>query len=60
MTNEMVGATYLTMHNLHLFHELMRLIREAIPLGRLAALRDEWVPRLERKIKPEEFIAGDV
>ena len=60
ITNEMVGATYLTMHNLHLFHELMRLIREAIPLGQLAALRDEWVPRLERRIKPEAFIAGDV
>jgi len=59
ITNEMVGATYLTLHNLHLFHELMRMIREAIPLGRLKELRDEWVPRLERKIKPEEFIAGD-
>ncbi|MEM1449113.1 MAG: tRNA guanosine(34) transglycosylase Tgt [Planctomycetota bacterium] len=59
LSNEMLGATYLTLHNLHLFHELMRLIREAIPAGRLAALRDHWVERLERKITPAAFLAGD-
>ncbi len=48
-SNEMVGATYLSLQNLFVFHELMRWIREAIPAGRLAALRDEWVPRLEAR-----------
>ncbi|MEC8511066.1 MAG: tRNA guanosine(34) transglycosylase Tgt [Planctomycetota bacterium] len=55
LSNEMLGATYLSLHNLHLFHELMRMIREAIPAGKLAALRDEWVPRLERRLTPDEF-----
>lgn len=54
LSNEMLGATYLSLHNLHLFHELMRMIREAIPEGRLDALRDEWVPRLERKVSPAD------
>ena len=48
-----------TLHNLHLFHELMRLMREAIPEGRLREVRDHWVARLERRITPEEFLAGD-
>lgn len=49
LSNEMLGASYLSLHNLFVFHELMRWIREAIPEGRLAALRDEWVPRLEAR-----------
>jgi queuine tRNA-ribosyltransferase len=59
LSNEMLGATYLSLHNLHLFHELMGLIREAIPRGELAALRDHWVPRLERRLTPDEFLAGE-
>ncbi|MDB2576331.1 tRNA guanosine(34) transglycosylase Tgt [Planctomycetota bacterium] len=59
LSNEMLGATYLSLHNLHLFHELMRLIREAIPKGELSALRDHWVPRLERRLTPDQFLAGD-
>jgi len=46
LSNEMLGASLLSLHNLHLFHELMAMIRDAIPRGELAALRDEWVPRL--------------
>lgn len=49
LSGEMLGATLLSLHNLYLFHELMRMIREAIPLGQLDALRDEWVPRLAAK-----------
>ncbi len=60
LSNEMLGATYLSLHNLNLFHELMGLIREAIPRGELAALRDHWVPRLERRLTPDEFLAGEV
>lgn len=56
LSGEMLGAIYLSLHNLYLFHELMRLIREAIPKGELTALRDEWVPRLERKLKPEDLL----
>ncbi|MEL6713691.1 MAG: tRNA guanosine(34) transglycosylase Tgt, partial [Planctomycetota bacterium] len=52
LSHEMLGASLLSLHNLHLFHELMRMIREAIPEGRLGALRDEWVPRLSAKRTP--------
>ena len=48
----MLGASLRSLHNLHLFHALMRMIREAIPEGRRGALRDEWVPRLSAKRTP--------
>ncbi|MEM6673180.1 MAG: tRNA guanosine(34) transglycosylase Tgt [Planctomycetota bacterium] len=59
LSNEMLGATYLTLHNLFVFHELMRLAREAIPQGALAKTRDAWVRRLERRLSPAQFVAGD-
>lgn len=52
LSGEMLGASLLSLHNLALFHRLMEMIREAIPAGRLAALRDEWVPRLEARRSP--------
>ncbi|MFT5732320.1 MAG: queuine tRNA-ribosyltransferase, partial [Planctomycetota bacterium] len=60
LSGEMLGATLLSLHNLALFHQLMGLIREAIPKGELGALRDYWVPRLERRLSAEEFLAGEV
>ena len=55
LSNEMLGATYLSLHNLHLFHEL-RGSSGGHPPG--ARLRDHWVPRLERRLTPDEFLAG--
>lgn len=51
-TNEMLGASLLTLHNLWFFHDLMRRIREAIPAGRLPELRREVLERTERRVKP--------
>lgn len=46
-TGEMLGATLLTLHNLRFFHRLLDRIREAIPAGRLGALRREVLDAFE-------------
>ena len=54
VTQEMLGGMLLTLHNLRFFHRLMQRIREAIPAGRLLALRDEVVEASSRRLTPED------
>lgn len=41
-TKEMLGATLLTLHNLHYLLDLMRVAREAIEAGTFSELLDAW------------------
>jgi queuine tRNA-ribosyltransferase len=50
---EILGAVLLTWHNLHLYQDLMRGLRDAIAEGRLAAFAAEWATReAEGDIEP--------
>jgi queuine tRNA-ribosyltransferase len=53
-TNEMLGATLLTIHNLRVFHTLLARIRAAIPAGTLGALRAEVLEPMSRRIQASE------
>ena len=53
LSHEMLGGVLLTLQNLAFFHDLMRRIREAIPAGRLEALRAEMLPRVTRRLTPD-------
>jgi queuine tRNA-ribosyltransferase len=57
-TNEMLGATLLSLHNLYFFHSLMTRIRAAIVEGRLAELRQEVLAGTEQRLAPEDPLGG--
>ena len=58
-TDEMLAATLLSLHNLRVFHSLFERIREAIATGRFAALREECVGPMSRRVTAEQARAGD-
>jgi queuine tRNA-ribosyltransferase len=58
-TDEMLAATLLSLHNLRVFHSLFERIREAITAGRFAALREECVGPMSRRVTAEQARAGD-
>ena len=51
-SNEMLAGTLLSLHNLRVFHTLLGAMREAIAEGRLAALGEEVLPAMSRRISP--------
>ncbi|MCP3914444.1 MAG: tRNA guanosine(34) transglycosylase Tgt [bacterium] len=51
-TREMLGATLLSLQNLHFFHCLLREMRAAIEAGTLAQLRAEILPRCTERVAP--------
>ena len=55
LTNEMLGASLLSLHNLWFFHDLMRRMREAIADGSMPGLRTEVLERCDRRLSPEEL-----
>ena len=52
-SDEMLGAMLLTLHNLRFFHGLLARMRRAIEEDRLAALRNDVLAPMTRKLRPE-------
>ncbi len=52
-SNEMLGATLLSLNNLHFFQTLMERMRAAITEGTLPRLRREVLERSERRLTPD-------
>lgn len=53
-TNEMLAGTLLSLHNLRFFHRFLERVRAAIAEERLDALAAEELPRLSRRVGPED------
>ena len=51
---EMLGATLVTLHNLHFFHSLLARIRAAVVEGTLAQLRESVLAACEGRLSPGE------
>jgi len=45
-TNEILGATLLTLHNINFYQELMSTIRENIKMGTFDKFYDEYIDKL--------------
>lgn len=51
-TNEMLAGSLLSLHNLWFFHSLLARMGRAIEAGTFKALKEELLPRVERRLSP--------
>ncbi len=56
-TNEMLAGTLLSLHNLRFFHAFLERVRAAIAEDRLDGLAEAELPRLSRRVGPEDLAA---